>query len=44
MIPLPFARATLRIASLMAVPPNAGDAQREQKRLEVEKALRSLSG
>ena len=43
MIPLPFARATLRIAPPMMVPANADDAQREQKRLELEHVLKSLS-
>lgn len=43
MVPLPFARATLRIGSPMTVPANADDAQREQKRLELEHVLKSLS-
>ncbi len=43
MIPLPFTRATLRIGSPMTVPADAGDEQREQKRLELENVLKSLS-
>ena len=43
MVPLPFARATLRIGSPMTIPASADDAQREQKRLELENVLRSLS-
>jgi len=43
MIPWPFARATLRLAEPTTVPASAGDAEREQKRLELEKVLRSLS-
>jgi lysophospholipid acyltransferase (LPLAT)-like uncharacterized protein len=43
MVPLPFTRATLRIGSPMIVPANADDAQREQKRLELEHVLKSLS-
>jgi lysophospholipid acyltransferase (LPLAT)-like uncharacterized protein len=43
MVPLPFARATLRIGSPMTIPADADDAQREQKRLELENVLRSLS-
>ena len=43
MIPLPFTRATLRIGAPLTVPAEAGDAQREEKRLELENVLRSLS-
>ena len=43
MIPLPFARATVRIGRPMIVPADAGDPQREQKRLELENVLKSLS-
>lgn len=43
MVPLPFARATLRIGAPMTIPADAGDAQREQKRLELENVLKSLS-
>jgi len=43
MIPLPFSRATLRIATPTTIAANADDAQREQKRLELENVLRSLS-
>ncbi len=44
MIPLPFTRATLRIGSPLTVPADAGDAQCEQKRLELENVLKTLSG
>jgi lysophospholipid acyltransferase (LPLAT)-like uncharacterized protein len=43
MIPLPFTRATLRIGVPMTVATDAGDAKREQKRLELENVLKSLS-
>jgi lysophospholipid acyltransferase (LPLAT)-like uncharacterized protein len=43
MIPLPFARATLRVAPPLAVPADVDDAQHEQKRLELENILKSLS-
>jgi hypothetical protein len=43
MIPLPFTRATLRIGQPMVVAANADDAQREEKRLELETVLKSLS-
>ena len=43
MIPLPFTRATLRIGPMMTVPVDANDALREQKRLELENVLKSLS-
>lgn len=43
MIPWPFTRATLRIGATMEVPANGGDALREQKRIELENILRSLS-
>ena len=43
MIPLPFTRATLHIGAPLSVPASAGDAQREEKRLELEKVLKSLS-
>ena len=42
-VPLPFARATLRIGSPMIVAAEADDAQCEQKRLELEDVLKSLS-
>jgi hypothetical protein len=44
MVPLPFVRATLRIGPPMTVPADASDAQHEQKRLELENVLKSLSG
>jgi lysophospholipid acyltransferase (LPLAT)-like uncharacterized protein len=43
MVPLPFARATLRIGAPMTVPADASDEQHEQKRLELENVLKSLS-
>jgi lysophospholipid acyltransferase (LPLAT)-like uncharacterized protein len=43
MIPLPFTRATLRIGPPMFVPVDSGDRQREEKRLELESILKSLS-
>jgi len=43
MVPLPFARATLRIGSPMIVAADASDEQHEQKRLELENVLKSLS-
>jgi lysophospholipid acyltransferase (LPLAT)-like uncharacterized protein len=43
MIPLPFTRATLRIGAPLTVPADAGDAGREEKRLELENILKSLS-
>ena len=43
MIPLPFTRATFRVGSPMTVPADADDAQREQKRLELENILKTLS-
>ncbi len=44
MVPLPFARATLRIGAPMTVAADASDEQHEQKRLELENVLKSLSG
>ena len=43
MVPLPFARATVRIGAPMTVPADASDEQYEQKRLELENVLKSLS-
>jgi lysophospholipid acyltransferase (LPLAT)-like uncharacterized protein len=43
MVPLPFARATLRIGPPMTVPADASDEQREQKRLELENVLKGLA-
>ena len=43
MVPLPFARATLRIGAPMTVAADASDEQHEQKRLELENVLKSLS-
>ena len=43
MIPWPFTRATLHIGAPVTVAADAGDAQREQKRLELENVLKSLS-
>lgn len=42
MVPLPFARATVRIGAPMTVPADASDEQYEQKRLELENVLKSL--
>ncbi len=42
-IPLPFSRATVRLAPPMTVPGNADDRLREDKRLELESILKSLS-
>jgi lysophospholipid acyltransferase (LPLAT)-like uncharacterized protein len=43
MIPLPFTHATVRIGPSIIMPADAGDRQREQKRLELENILKSLS-
>jgi lysophospholipid acyltransferase (LPLAT)-like uncharacterized protein len=43
MIPLPFARATLRIGAPLTLPRDAGETERENKRLELENVLKSLS-
>ena len=43
MIPLPFTRATVHIGLPLTVAADAGAAQREQKRLELENVLKSLS-
>ena len=43
MIPLPFGRVTLYIGEPLIVPRDAGDQQREDKRLELENVLKSLS-
>jgi lysophospholipid acyltransferase (LPLAT)-like uncharacterized protein len=43
MIPLPFGRARLRVAPPLVVPAEADDRQREDKRLELENVLKSLS-
>ena len=43
MIPLPFSRATLRIAPPLMVPGNADESFRENKRLELENILKFLS-
>jgi len=43
MVPLPFSRAVLRIAAPLTVPREAGEADRENKRLELEGILKSLS-
>jgi lysophospholipid acyltransferase (LPLAT)-like uncharacterized protein len=42
-IPLPFSRATLRLAAPILVSGDADDRQREDKRLELENILTSLS-
>jgi len=42
MVPLPFARATVRIGAPIMVREDAGDEQHEKKRLELENVLRGL--
>ncbi|MGA2604822.1 MAG: lysophospholipid acyltransferase family protein [Verrucomicrobiia bacterium] len=42
MVPLPFARATLRIGAPMVVAAGLSDEEFEQKRLELENVLRAL--
>jgi lysophospholipid acyltransferase (LPLAT)-like uncharacterized protein len=43
MIPLPFARCAVRLGAPIAVPHDADDALRENKRLELERVLQTLS-
>ncbi len=43
MIPLPFARCTARFGAPITVPRDADEALRENKRLELESVLKSLS-
>jgi lysophospholipid acyltransferase (LPLAT)-like uncharacterized protein len=43
-IPLPFSRATLRFSAPIIVPADATEDLREDKRLELENALKSLAG
>jgi len=43
MVPLPFSRATLRIGHPIIVPRDADEQQHENKRLELEKILQTLS-
>jgi lysophospholipid acyltransferase (LPLAT)-like uncharacterized protein len=43
MIPLPFSSATLRIAPPLTVSPEADETARENKRLELENVLKTLS-
>jgi hypothetical protein len=43
MVPFPFSRAVLRIGAPMTVPPEAGEPERENKRLELESILKFLS-
>ena len=43
MIPLPFTRATLRVARPLNLPPDADASLRENKRLELENILKNLS-
>jgi lysophospholipid acyltransferase (LPLAT)-like uncharacterized protein len=43
MIPLPFARVSLRIAPPLVVSRDAGESEREHKRLELEAALLQIS-
>ena len=42
-VPLPFARVMVRLAPAITVPRDADAAQRENKRLELENVLKSLS-
>jgi len=42
MVPLPFARATLRIGAPVVVGAEASDTAREEKRVELEKVLKEL--
>ena len=42
MVPLPFARATLRIAAPITISADADDAAHEEKRAELEKVLKEL--
>jgi lysophospholipid acyltransferase (LPLAT)-like uncharacterized protein len=42
-VPMPFARATLRIGAPMVVAANASEDLREEKRLELEKVLMGLT-
>jgi lysophospholipid acyltransferase (LPLAT)-like uncharacterized protein len=44
MIPLPFSRARFRVALPITVAHDADDQRREDKRLELESVLKSLSG
>ena len=43
-VPLPFARCTVRIGTPITVPRDADEATSENKRLELEQILQSLSG
>jgi lysophospholipid acyltransferase (LPLAT)-like uncharacterized protein len=43
MVPLPFARCTVRMGPLLSVPRDADDATREDKRLELQRILQNLS-
>jgi lysophospholipid acyltransferase (LPLAT)-like uncharacterized protein len=43
MVPLPFSRATLRIGHPITIPRDADEQQHENKRLELEKILQTLS-
>ena len=43
MIPLPFARCAVRLGAPISVPREADDALRENKRLELERVLQTLS-
>jgi lysophospholipid acyltransferase (LPLAT)-like uncharacterized protein len=42
-VPVPFARLTLRVAPPLTVAPDASDAERERKRLELQTALLQIS-
>ena len=43
-VPLPFARATLRIGAPMVVAAGSSDGELEQKRVELENVLKTLAG
>ena len=43
MIPMPFARCVARLGASLSVPSDADDALRENKRLELERVLQTLS-
>jgi lysophospholipid acyltransferase (LPLAT)-like uncharacterized protein len=42
-VPLPFARATVRIGAPMMIPADASEELHEQKRVELEKVLKGMS-
>ncbi|MCX7887590.1 MAG: hypothetical protein N3B01_10115, partial [Verrucomicrobiae bacterium] len=42
-VPLPFSRAVAKVAAPISVPRDADEAARENKRLELERVLQTLS-